>query len=1087
MASNDLFSFLDENAQEPELNEESYYEAHMDVDGQKTSESDPADAPRKRKVDPAQDEDAVQSAAENEAGPSVPKKPRMASPQPVVVDEVEIEAKREVPVSAGLQGTVDAGAHLELRHQVTTLYSSPSKVRHQVAVPPGYPYVPISQHVPPAKPAREYKFVLDPFQQVSVHAIQRNESVLVSAHTSAGKTVVAEYAIAQCLQNKQRVIYTSPIKALSNQKYREMLAEFGDVGLMTGDVTINPSATCLVMTTEILRSMLYRGSEIMREVAWVIFDEIHYMRDKERGVVWEETIILLPHTVRYVFLSATIPNAMQFAEWICKSHEQPCHVVYTDFRPTPLQHYLFPAGGEGIYLVVNEKSEFREDNFAKAMGSLQERQGEDPADPKSGKGKKGKTKKGGDKKGPSDIQKIVKMIMMKNYNPVIVFAFSKRECEALALTMSKFEFNTTEEQEMITNIFNNAIENLSPDDRQLPQISNLLPLLKRGIGIHHGGLLPILKEVIEILFQEGLIKVLFATETFSIGLNMPAKTVVFTAVRKFDGREFRNLSSGEYIQMSGRAGRRGLDDRGVVIMMVDEKLEPAAAKEMIKGEADRLDSAFHLGYNMVLNLLKVEGISPEYMLERCFLQFQSSAGVPLLEDELRREEEKKNEMVIPDEPLVAEYYEYRQQLDQMAQDFKEVITHPNYSLPFLQPGRLVKVKYQKLDFGWGVVINYQKRLPPKNRPIPQVEELPPHEQYVVDVLLYCSSNSSVPKVPSAATTPTPGDVQPCPSGQKGTPLVVPVLLSTIEAISHLRLVLPKDMRGSQARETVWKGVLEVQRRFPKGIALLDPIENMGITDDKFKALVKKIEMMEKKLFASPLHNDPRLPDLYAKYSKKQETQTRIRELKKRIQATNDVLQMEELKSRKRVLRRLGFTTAADIVDVKGRVACEISSGDELLLTELIFNGAFNSLTPEQCAGLLSCFVFSEKSEQVTKLKEELAAPLRVMQEIARRIAKVSKESKLPIDEDEYVQSFKVELMDAVVQWCRGASFSDICKLTDQFEGSIIRVFRRLQELIRQMSAAAKVIGNTELQEKFDKASEMLERPNSVIFCSSLYL
>jgi ATP-dependent RNA helicase DOB1 len=146
--------------------------------------------------------------------------------------------------------------------------------------------------------------------------------------------------------------------------------------------------------------MLYRGSEIMREVAWVIFDEIHYMRDKERGVVWEETIILLPHSVRYVFLSATIPNAMQFAEWICKSHEQPCHVVYTNYRPTPLQHYLFPAGGEGIYLVVNEKGEFKEDNFSKAMGMLQDQMGEDPADPRSGKGRKGKSKKGGsDKKG----------------------------------------------------------------------------------------------------------------------------------------------------------------------------------------------------------------------------------------------------------------------------------------------------------------------------------------------------------------------------------------------------------------------------------------------------------------------------------------------------------------------------------------------------------------------------------------------------------------------------------------------------------------------------------------------------------------
>jgi ATP-dependent RNA helicase DOB1 len=224
------------------------------------------------------------------------------------------------------------------------------------------------------------------------------------------------------------------------------------------------------------------------------------------------------------------------------------------------------------------------------------------------------------------------MIMLKNYNPVIVFAFSKRECEGLALSMNKTEFTTADEQDLITNIFNNAIENLAEADRQLPQITNLLPLLKRGVGIHHGGLLPILKEVIEILFQEGLIKVLFATETFSIGLNMPAKTVVFTSARKYDGREFRDLSSGEYIQMSGRAGRRGLDDRGVVIVMVDEKLEPTSAKVMIKGEADRLDSAFHLGYNMVLNLMKVEGISPEFMLERCFFQFQSNAGVPMLED-----------------------------------------------------------------------------------------------------------------------------------------------------------------------------------------------------------------------------------------------------------------------------------------------------------------------------------------------------------------------------------------------------------------------------------------------------------------------
>ena len=223
------------------------------------------------------------------------------------------------------------------------------------------------------------------------------------------------------------------------------------------------------------------------------------------------------------------------------------------------------------------------------------------------------------------------MIMLKKFNPVIVFAFGKRQCESLALQMVKLDLNSEEEAEQVSTIFINAMDVLSEADRALPQIEQMLPLLKRGIGIHHGGLLPILKETVEILFQEGLIKVLFATETFSIGLNMPAKTVVFTAVTKFDGKAFRNLTSGEYIQMSGRAGRRGLDERGIVIMMVTEKLEPAAAKEMIKGEADRLDSAFHLGYNMVLNLMRVEGTSPEYMLQRCFYQFQNRTGVPVLQ------------------------------------------------------------------------------------------------------------------------------------------------------------------------------------------------------------------------------------------------------------------------------------------------------------------------------------------------------------------------------------------------------------------------------------------------------------------------
>ncbi|NWQ87865.1 MTREX helicase, partial [Burhinus bistriatus] len=489
--------------------------------------------------------------------------------------EVEVDGTKDVILGKKpkLEDVVSEDANLaELMPQVKVqAVETVEGCTHEVALPADEDFTGLKPRT--GKAAKEYPFILDAFQREAILCVDNNQSVLVSAHTSAGKTVCAEYAIALALREKQRVIFTSPIKALSNQKYREMYEEFQDVGLMTGDVTINPTASCLVMTTEILRSMLYRGSEVMREVAWVIFDEIHYMRDSERGVVWEETIILLPDNVHYVFLSATIPNARQFAEWICHLHKQPCHVIYTDYRPTPLQHYIFPAGGDGLHLVVDENGDFREDNFNTAMQVLR-----DAGDLAKGdqKGRKGGTK------GPSNVFKIVKMIMERNFQPVIIFSFSKKDCEAYALQMTKLDFNTDEEKKMVEEVFNNAIDCLSDEDKKLPQVEHVLPLLKRGIGIHHGGLLPILKETIEILFSEGLIKVSISCPDFYMGINMPARTVLFTSASKFDGKDFRWISSGEYIQMSGRAGRRGMDDRGIVILMVDEKMSPTIGKQLLK-------------------------------------------------------------------------------------------------------------------------------------------------------------------------------------------------------------------------------------------------------------------------------------------------------------------------------------------------------------------------------------------------------------------------------------------------------------------------------------------------------------------------
>jgi len=941
--------------------------------------------------------------------------------EPVLTDTFETAESREVAPAAGFAATKEESS-IVLSHNI----------QHQVALPPDldYEYVPLSEHKPPEQPARTWPFTLDPFQRISISSIERDESVLVSAHTSAGKTVVAEYAIAQCLKKNQRVIYTSPIKALSNQKYREFNEAFGDVGLMTGDVTINPTASCLVMTTEILRSMLYKGSEIMREVAWVVFDEIHYMRDKSRGVVWEETIILLPDKVRYVFLSATIPNAFQFAEWIAKIHRQACHVVYTDFRPTPLQNYFFPAGGSGIFLVVDEKGVFRENNFNKTMQLIEERKAAEANDPNAkqvGKGKNKKNFKGKQNEEQADIQKIVKMIMSKNFNPVIVFSFSKRECEAYAVHTSKYIFNDDSEKAMVRKVFTSAIESLSEEDRELPQIQNILPLLEKGIGVHHSGLLPILKETIEILFQEGLIKVLFATETFSIGLNMPARTVVFTKVTKYDGTAVRPLTPSEYVQMSGRAGRRGLDDRGIVIMMVDDKLEPETAKAVVVGQQDRLNSAFHLGYNMVLNLLRIEAISPDFMLENCFFQFQNTAGVATLEHELMKLQKERDEMVIPDEATVKDYYSLRQQITTYTKDMLHVIQHPSHCIEFLQPGRLVHITNPKTgkDFGWGVVLNVTKRKEPKFGE----KDYEPQESFFIDVYLRLAPDCD-PFGPANPSTEMPVGAQPSVPDQDTQFEVVPCMLTCIKALSSIRVFIPKNVSSREDIEAVGtqllKALMETERRFPDGLPILDPMENMNISDESFKKLLRKIEVLESRLLSNPLHGSPLLPDLWEQYSNKIALTDKIKVLKKKIGKAHSIAQLDELKSRKRVLRRLGFINEGEVVQMKARVACEISSteGHELLLSELLFNRFFNELSPELIAAVLSVFIFEERVE-APALPEELMKPFSQIQSQARIIAKVSQESKLEINEDEYVQSLKYQLMETVYAWANGKPFAEV--------------------------------------------------------------
>ncbi|CAG9465443.1 unnamed protein product [Pedinophyceae sp. YPF-701] len=1023
-----------------------------------------------------------------------------------VVPLALIPAQKMAKIAFSQQTSDEAPRH------VNTIEYDGKACTHEVAWPPGHEG-PLGPPAAPSKPpAKEYSFAIDPFQRTAIHALEAGHNVLVAAHTSAGKTVVAQYAFAMGLRDRAKVVYTSPLKALSNQKFRELQEEFGDVGLMTGDVTINPDAHCLVMTTEILRSMLYRGSEIVREMKLVVYDEIHYMRDKERGVVWEETIVLAPKGVRFAFLSATLPNSFEFAQWIAKVHGSPCDVTYTDYRPTPLQHYLFPEGGDGLYLTM-DAGRFREDNFQKAVADLNDAQV--AGGKKQGAAREAKVTEQDQQR--ADMLKLVRMIIERNYDPVIVFAFSKRDCEKHALALSSLELNNEDEQKLVETIFWSALGMLAPEDQALAQVREILPMLKRGVGVHHSGLIPILKEVIEILFQENLLKCLFATETFSTGLNMPAKTVVFTGLRKYDGGGFRWISPGEYIQMSGRAGRRGLDDRGVVIMMMSPALDPATAKGLLQGSADLMYSEFRLGYNMLLNMMRLEGSKPEEIMSRSFRQFQAERAIPGLERRLAQLEASLRDRVIPQEEELQLLYDTVEQLLVQRRALRELIAAPKRCVPFLQPGRAVQVLTAadpgapvsgtqvvgacrqcaaaakkaggKVPAGagteeavWGLIVSFRREGSGGKAKSKGTEDSPP-ESYTVDVLLKLRSDT-VPRHGQADWDKVPVPVDPLTG--EGIMAVVPVKLRSVAALSAVRVHLPRDLRQQHACDNAGKALGEVLRRFGDAVPVLDPVGDMGADKKKVEKCTGALKQLNDMLNVQEVLGAADLGDRLEALREKHVDKEALGVAKRELRAAKGLVLKKELHARQRILRQLGHVDENGIVTLKGRVACEISSGDELVLSELVFGGVLNALTDEQVVALLSCFVWTEKGGRGgVKIREDLQGTFAALREAARTVGRAVAGCGLPVDVEEFVESFRPDLMEACAAWHRGVKFSGVLKLADVFEGSLVRAIRRLSELLTQLGVAATNIGETELSHKMETIGERLRR--DIIFAASLYL
>lgn len=540
----------------------------------------------------------------------------------------------------------------------------------------------------------KFDFELDDFQKEAVSAIDDGKSIVVCAPTGAGKTCIAEHAIQRTLQEDTRLFYTTPLKALSNQKFYDFGRKYGEgnVGLLTGDTSINREAPIVVMTTEVFRNMLYNTNfgkvkDNLRGVKYVVLDEVHYMNDEQRGTVWEESIIYCPSSVQIIALSATIANSKQLCDWINTVHSK-TELIYTDFRPVPLRHYYFDSSKPKEILPLLTPD-----------GKLNRRIR--PEKKSNYYGKQAKK--------INTVKDVVSVLHEKEMLPAIYFTFSRKKCDENMEKCAQINLITDEEAKQIRK----EIAEFLKEHSYLENNKNL-EYLYNGVASHHAGLLPAWKLLVEQLFQKGLIKVVFATETLAAGINMPARTTVISAISKRTDSGHRMLTANEFLQMSGRAGRRGMDKIGYVVIIGTQFQSPDEVAELVKSHSNPLESQFSPSYSMVLNLLQnLELEQAKELILKSFGYFSSHDRLkPIIMQQIGYEqtivkikEEKcphgfSNEDFLQFNKLKEQYIVYRKLVKTLQKQAKQKGNkHAPEVIEYEQLSREIRLKYEKYPCG----------------------------------------------------------------------------------------------------------------------------------------------------------------------------------------------------------------------------------------------------------------------------------------------------------------------------------------------------------------------------------------------------
>eukprot|EP00501_MAST-03F_sp_TOSAG23-6_P000496 GSMAST32.ASY1.ANO1.510.1 assembled CDS len=764
---------------------------------------------------------------------------------------------------------------------------------------------------------------MDRFQKQAVIHLERGECVFIAAHTSAGKTLIAEYALSLSRQHLSRAVYTSPIKALSNQKYRDFNEKFGDIGLITGDI---------------LRSMLYRGADIIRDIEWVIFDEVHYVNDSDRGVVWEEVIIMLPDHVNLIFLSATTPNHFEFADWVGRTKLKNVYVISTTQRPVPLEHYLFCK----LHKVMNSKNGFLLPGYkaAAAVGRGRGRQSH--------------------RKSESFLfRDFVQLLEKDSLLPCVIFTFSKKRCEVCAYGMGTIDLNSKNEKSKIKVFMNKALSRLQGSDQNIfpqymPQVIRLSELLQRGIGIHHGGLLPILKECVEMLFSSGLVKILFATETFAMGVNMPARAVAFN-VEDMMKRSFSEVKTQKVL------GCRNLPS---VLFAVENKIEQTSSK---------------------------------------------------LEIEMKK-------------VYILEYLDMQQDIENLSIDIMEALSSDSSAKKAFCRGRVFLFRKNIFPFlscgettvhRIGIILGTKKNCT------------------LLSVIVLCPLEFNATYHQNENTNQIPLEFNAtCHQTSSGRILLeVDIRIRSVFYLCKKKLSLgqktlgkknEKDISGMSqflsAFDTkqipIKKYFLQNMHRSVEG----DDLQELSLTKDlKVKAIdlvqaSRRVNQMNEQIslsFCSTLPTSliDRMKKLATVQSKLQQKVTKL----KQILSNENLFLFADFQKRLSVLKKLGYIDAKEnSMKLKGRVASEVNTMDELILTELVFENILGELDPAEAAALLSAGVFQRKTNDEPVLPASLLDAKNKALSIAHGLGVAQMEAGLDILPDDYARnSLKFGLMEVV--------------------------------------------------------------------------